>query len=111
MPLLDTRQTNNTLVTKFISDLVLQILSFVAQNERENIKVRQKEGISSAKERGVKFGRPRKKYNKKFLKIAKDFCDKKISANTASRILNLSKHNFYYHIRMIKYRMVEFIDK
>ena len=57
MPLLDTRQGKDLMGT-FIADLVLQILSFVAQNERENIKKRQAEGIAAAKARGVKFGRP-----------------------------------------------------
>ena len=59
MPLLDTR-TGKDLMGTFISDLVLQILSFVAQNERENIKKRQAQGIAAAKARGVKFGRPEK---------------------------------------------------
>lgn len=57
MPLLDTSQGKDLLGT-FISDLVLQLLSFVAQNERENIRQRQREGIDAAKRRGVKFGRP-----------------------------------------------------
>ena len=57
MPLLDTRKGRDLMGT-FIADLVLQILSFVAQNERENIRIRQAEGIAAAKERGVKFGRP-----------------------------------------------------
>ena len=59
MPLLDTRNGKELMGT-FIADLVLQILSFVAQNERENIKKRQAEGIAAAKARGVKFGRPEK---------------------------------------------------
>ena len=59
MPLLDTRQGKDLMGT-FIADLVLQILSFVAQNERENIKKRQAEGIAAAKARGVRFGRPEK---------------------------------------------------
>ena len=59
MPLLDTRNGKDLMGT-FIADLVLQILSFVAQNERENIKKRQAEGIAAAKARGVKFGRPEK---------------------------------------------------
>ena len=60
MPLLDTTQSigNNALLGQFISDIVLQILSFVAENERVNIRERQMEGIRLAKERGVKFGRP-----------------------------------------------------
>lgn len=57
MPLLDTRQGKDLLGT-FIADIVLQILSFVAQNERENIRKRQAEGIAAAKARGVRFGRP-----------------------------------------------------
>ena len=57
MPLLDTRQGKDLMGT-FIADLVLQILSFVAQSERENIRRRQQEGIAAAKARGVKFGRP-----------------------------------------------------
>lgn len=61
MPLLDTRTAKDLLGT-FIADLVLQVLSFVAQNERENIKKRQEEGIRAAKLRGVRFGRPIKKY-------------------------------------------------
>ena len=59
MPLLDTRTEKNLLGT-FISDIVLQILSFVAENERAYILERQREGIAYAKRRGVKFGRPRK---------------------------------------------------
>lgn len=59
MPLLDTRQGKDLMGT-FIADLVLQILSFVAQSERENIKKRQAEGIAAAMERGVRFGRPEK---------------------------------------------------
>ena len=57
MPLLDTRQKKDNLTGKFISDLVLQILSYVAETERKNIKERQKEGIRIAKEKGIKFGR------------------------------------------------------
>ena len=59
MPLLDTRIEGKNLVGKFISDIVLQVLSFVAENERANIKQRQMEGIRIAKEKGVKFGRPK----------------------------------------------------
>ena len=58
-PLLDTRSQGKNLIGKLIADLVLQLLSFVAENERANIKARQAEGIKAAKERGVKFGRPR----------------------------------------------------
>jgi DNA invertase Pin-like site-specific DNA recombinase len=57
MPLLDTRRGKDLMGT-FLSDIVLQVLSFVAENERSNIKIRQKEGIEAARKRGVKFGRP-----------------------------------------------------
>lgn len=60
MPLLDTRKTGRNLTGTFVADLVLQILSYVAQTERENIRQRQMEGIAAAKLRGVQFGRPRK---------------------------------------------------
>ena len=58
MPLLDTRTNRGNLTGKLISDIVLQLLSYVAQKERENIKARQSEGIAAAKARGVRFGRP-----------------------------------------------------
>ena len=58
MPLLDTRDKSRDLTGTFVADLVLQILSYVAQNERENIRKRQAEGIAAAKERGVHFGNP-----------------------------------------------------
>ncbi|MEA4817224.1 MAG: recombinase family protein, partial [[Clostridium] scindens] len=60
MPLLDTRKSGNDLTGTFVADLVLQILSYVAQTERENIHQRQMEGIAAARLRGVQFGRPRK---------------------------------------------------
>lgn len=66
MPLLDTRRDKNLLGT-FIADLVLQVLSFVAQNERENIRSRQAEGIAAAKGRGVRFGRKIKPLPDNFL--------------------------------------------
>lgn len=60
IPLLDTRQTGKNLTGVFMADLVLQILSYVAQTERENTRQRQMEGIAAARLRGVRFGRPRK---------------------------------------------------
>ncbi len=102
MPLLDTRTKADTLVGKFISDIVLQVLSFVAQNERENIKQRQADGIRIAKQNGVKFGRPKREYSEEFLSIAKDYICKRISSENAIKILNITRDNFYYHIRQIK---------
>lgn len=102
MPLLDTRVNSETLMGKFVSDIVLQVLSFVAENERENIKMRQAEGIKIAKEKGVRFGRPQTKYSHEFISVAIDYTSKRISALAAMRTLNLSRSNFYYHIRRIK---------
>lgn len=70
MPLLDTRTDKTQLMGKFISDIVLQILSFVAQTEREFIKQRQAEGIKLAKEKGVKFGRPKITLPSSFLEVS-----------------------------------------
>ncbi len=78
MPLLDTRNGKDLMGT-FIADLVLQILSFVAQSERENIKKRQAEGIAVAKAKGVKFGRPEKAVPEDFGKLIRIWEQKKIS--------------------------------
>ncbi len=102
MPLLDTRTKSDTLVGKFISDIVLQILSFVAQNERENIKARQADGIRLAKQNGVKFGRPQRKYSDEFIAVANDYIENRISSAEAMKILGIKKNNFYYHMRRIK---------
>lgn len=94
MPLLDTRQKGNDLTGTFIADLVLQILSYVAQTERENIRQRQKEGIAAAKLRGVRFGRPRKRIPKEFEKIKEDWLDKKIVSREAARCLGIAPDTF-----------------
>ena len=102
MPLLDTREKTDTLIGKFISDIVLQVLSFVAENERANIKARQAEGIKSAKERGVRFGRPNSHYTTKFLQTVQDYTENLITLKEALNKLNISQQNFYYHVRKIK---------
>lgn len=99
MPLLDTRDKENSLVGKFISDIVLQILSFVAENERENIRARQREGIAAAKRRGVRFGRPTTQYTAEFIKTANEFYEKRISLTQALSETKMSAGNFYYHCR------------
>lgn len=95
MPLLDTRKSqNNDLTGTFIADLVLQILAYVAQIERENIKQRQKEGIHAAKNRGVQFGRPRKNMPDNF-DIVKDRWKKsEINSRQAAQILGISQNTF-----------------
>ena len=102
MPLLDTRTTNNSLIGKFISDIVLQLLSFVAENERANLRERQKEGIIAAQKRGVKFGRPNRFYTEYFIKVVNDYKDRKINLRTALKLLRISKSNFFYHLRKLK---------
>lgn len=93
MPLLDTRKDKDLLGT-FISDLVLQVLSFVSETERENIRQRQNEGISAAKARGVKFGRPKLPVNKEFERLYELWACGKISSRTAAQQLNVSQGTF-----------------
>ena len=76
MPLLDTRRGKDLMGT-FLSDVVLQVLSFVAENERASIKQRQAEGIAAAKARGVKFGRPQRALPDNFDEVRRDWQDKK----------------------------------
>lgn len=94
MPLLDTRNGKDLMGT-FIADLVLQILSFVAQSERENIKKRQAQGIAAAKAKGVKFGRPESPLPENFDKIIKDWDKGKISTADALKLCNMSESTFY----------------
>ncbi len=94
MPLLDTRQGKDLMGT-FIADLVLQILSFVAQSERENIKKRQAQGITAAKAKGVKFGRPESPLPDDFDKIIKDWDKGTLSTADALKLCNMSESTFY----------------
>lgn len=94
MPLLDTTKSKDLLGT-FISDLVLQLLSFVAENERINIRQRQKEGILAAKKRGVRFGRPPLKMPDTYEEYYKLWEDKKITAKEAADVLNIPLWAFY----------------
>lgn len=102
MPLLDTRLKPDNLVGKFISDIVLQILSFVAENERCNIKQRQKEGIAAAKQRGVKFGRPTTNYSEEFILACREYFDGLISLEEALLRSKFSRCNFYYHAHRLE---------
>jgi DNA invertase Pin-like site-specific DNA recombinase len=101
MPMLDTR-TGKDLMGTFIADLVLQILSFVAQSERENIKKRQKQGIVAAKKRGVRFGRPEIEVPDDFKKIVNEWERKQITLNEALKHCSMSKSTFYRRIREMK---------
>ena len=95
MPLLDTRIEGRNLVGKFISDIVLQVLSFVAENERKNIKQRQKEGIEAAKLRGVKFGRPEKVLPQNFDVYVQMWGRKEITGTKAAETLGMPVSTFY----------------
>lgn len=98
MPLLDTRTEGKNLVGKFISDIVLQILSFVAENERENIKKRQAEGIRIAKEKGKHLGRPKLKLPKNFQLIANEYKKKEITLAEALSSLKMNRSTFYKNL-------------
>ena len=98
MPLLDTRQGKDLMGT-FIADLVLQILSFVAQSERENIRKRQAEGIAAAKAKGVRFGRPEIAMPKDFEQIVRRWERGELTMADATRCCNMSPSTFYRRLR------------
>lgn len=98
MPLLDTRQGRDLMGT-FIADLVLQILSFVAQSERENIRKRQAEGIAAAKLRGTQFGRKPIQLPADFDRLAGLWQQGEISSRDASRRLGISYQTFLRHAK------------
>ncbi|WP_329385336.1 recombinase family protein [Anaerofustis butyriciformans] len=102
MPLLDTREGRD-LTGTLIADIVLQLLSYVAQSERENIKQRQREGIMAAKARGVKFGRPRIHIPDEFFEFYDLWQNGKISSRKAAKHLNVSYQTFLrWTNRMVK---------
>ena len=94
MPLLDTRQGKDLMGT-FIADLVLQILSFVAQSERENIRRRQEEGIAAARARGVKFGRPPLSLSENFYEIHRAWRAKELTLKQAAAACGMPTGTFY----------------
>lgn len=94
MPLLDTRRGKDLMGT-FLSDIVLQVLSFVAENERKNIKERQREGIEAALKRGVQFGRPPKPLPVNFSQVHSRWLLKEISGVEAARQCNMPVSSFY----------------
>ena len=95
MPLLDTRNHDRGLTGEFIADMVLQILSYVAQNERENIRRRQAEGIEAARKRGVKFGRPPKEVPENFEDIVRRWHKKEITMAEALVESGMKKSSFF----------------
>lgn len=94
MPLLDTRQGRD-LTGTLIADIVLQLLSYVAQTERENIRQRQAEGIAAAKAKGVRFGPPPKALPDNFEELRQAWRDKQISLRTAAKTCGVPRSTFY----------------
>ncbi|MCI6045024.1 recombinase family protein [bacterium] len=94
MPLLDTRRGKDLMGT-FLSDIVLQVLSFVAENERSNIRQRQAEGIAAAKARGIKFGRPAIKTPDNFGQMIKKWEKKEITTQEVMETCGMSEATFY----------------
>lgn len=101
MNLLDTRR-NKDLLGTFISDLVLGLFSYVAENERVNIRQRQAEGISAAKERGIKFGRRPKPLPLNFHAVYKKWKNKSISLDQAAEETGMKRSTFYYQARLFQ---------
>lgn len=93
MPLLDTRKSRDLMGT-LIADIVLQLLSYVAQTERENIRQRQAEGIAAAKARGVKFGRKPMERPERYEEIKRKYLDGEISARKAAIDLSIAHRTF-----------------
>jgi len=98
MEILDTRQYKN-LIGTFIADLVLHVLSFVAEKERENIRTRQAEGIASAKARGVKFGRPEAQIPANFGELINQWERKEITTIEVLATCKMSRATFYAKMR------------
>ena len=104
MPLLDTRNGKD-LTGIFIADLVSQILSFVAQNERENIRKRQAQGIAVAKAQGVKFGRPEIMLPENFGELVREWEKKRLPLSEVLEICKMSEATFYRKLR--EYRLLQ----
>lgn len=95
MPLLDTSKQDNSLDNRFVAELVLQILSYVAQKERENIKIRQAQGIKIAKEKGKHLGRPSAEFPLNWKEVYSEWKNKNITAVEAMKRMELKKNTFY----------------
>ena len=103
MPLLDTRNGKDLMGT-FLADLVLQILSFVAENERNAIRQRQAEGIAAAKAKGVRFGRPENPLPDNFFEVYQRWKSGEITGTEASNELNMPLSTFCYKTKKLKNR-------
>ena len=102
MPILNTRDNQNGLTGRLITDIVLKLLGYVAERERDNIKTRQAEGIASAKSRGVKFGRPKTELPKDFLRAYELYQNGLIKVKDVMSMCNIAKSTFYKYAESIK---------
>ncbi len=106
MTLLDTRRGKDLMGT-FLSDVVLQVLSFVAENERINIRQRQQEGIAAAKARGVKFGRPSAPLPKSFIQVYQYWQTGQLTGAAAAKLVNMPLSSFRYRAVSYQKTLVE----
>lgn len=102
MPILNTRDNQNGLTGRLITDIVLKLLGYVAERERDNIKTRQAEGIASAKSRGVKFGRPTSEIPKDFTRAYELYKQGLIKVKDVMSLCNIAKSTFYKYAQSIK---------
>ena len=100
MPILDTSNKTNGLVGQVIAEIVLQLLSFVAENERRNIRERQRQGIAAARTRGVRFGRPARKLPPQFANCAAQFHEGKLSLKEAAALCNMPESTFRDKVKL-----------
>ena len=101
MPLLDTRRGRD-LMGAFLADIVLQVLSFVAENERTNIRQRQAEGIAAAKAKGVRFGRPPEPLPENFPGVYKRWKKGEITGTAAAKECNMALSSFRYRAEVYR---------
>ena len=102
MPVLNTRDNQNGLTGRLITDIILKLLGYVAERERMNIKIRQKEGIASAKQRGIKFGRPKTETPRDFIRAYKLYEQGLIKVKDVMSMCNIAKSTFYKYAESIK---------
>lgn len=102
MPVLNTRNNQNGLTGRLITDIILKLLGYVAEKERTNIKTRQKEGIASAKLRGVKFGRPKSEIPKDFIRAHELYQQGIIKVKDVLSMCNIAKSTFYKYAKQLQ---------
>ena len=102
MPILNTRDNQNGLTGRLITDIVLKLLGYVAERERDNIKVRQREGIDSALARGVKFGRPTSEIPKDFIRCYELYKQGLIKVKDVMSMCNIKRSTFFKYAQSIK---------